>query len=74
MTRRGRSRGRRPRATRRVPDLCDDHGIPGWVDWWGKRMFVVDFTSGGFPIGIFEDEMDRDWNDDPDTWASDGFS
>lgn len=36
-------------------------------------MFVVDFTPGGFPVGIFEDETDRDWNDDPDTWAGHGF-
>ena len=34
-------------------------------------MFVVDYTPAGFPIGVFEDEMDRDWNDDPDTWPGD---
>jgi hypothetical protein len=37
-------------------------------------MFVVDYTSGGFPIGIFEEEMNRDWSDDPDRWTDDEFS
>jgi hypothetical protein len=30
-------------------------------------MFVVDHTPAGFPIGVFEDDMDHDWNDDPGT-------
>ena len=78
MSRRGRSRGRRHGATRRLPDLGEDHSVPDWVDWWGRRMFVVDYTPAGFPIGIFEDEMDRDmdrgFDDDPGTWPSDRFS
>jgi hypothetical protein len=37
-------------------------------------MFVVDYTPAGFPIGVFEDEMDRDWTDGPDTSTGDGFS
>jgi hypothetical protein len=37
-------------------------------------MFIVDFTPAGFPIGVFEDEVDPDWDDDPDTWVSKGFS
>ena len=72
MSRRGRSRRPRPRATR-TPELGDNLAMPEWVDVWGRRMFVVDFTPAGFPIGVFEDEMDRDWTDDPDTLASDGF-
>jgi hypothetical protein len=29
-------------------------------------MFVVDYTPAGFPIGVYEDEMDRDYSDDLD--------
>lgn len=47
--------------------------MPDWVDVWGRRMFVVDFTPGGFPIGIFEDEIDREWTDEPEPSAGDGF-
>lgn len=32
-------------------------------------MFVVDFTSAGFPIGVFEDEMDLDWGSDTRSWG-----
>lgn len=74
MSRRGRSFGRRRRATQRLPDLCEDHAIPDWVDVWGRRMCVVDYTSGGFPIGIFEDEMDFDRNDDAMTGPTYGSS
>ena len=73
MSRRPRSRRRRPRATRRLPDPCTGYAIPDWVEVCGRRMFVVDYTPAGFPIGVFEDEMDRDWNDDPDIWPGDEF-
>lgn len=73
MSRRGRSRGRRPRTARRLPELGDGHAIADWVDVWGRQMFVVDCTPAGYPIGVYEDEMDRDFDDDPDTWPSDGF-
>jgi len=34
-------------------------------------MFVAGYTPAGFPFGVFEDEMDRDWNDDPVPWPDD---
>lgn len=46
--------------------------MPDWVEVWGRRMFVVDFTPGGFPIGIFEDEIDREWTDELQPSAGDG--
>lgn len=36
-------------------------------------MSVVDYTPAGFPIGVFEDDMDRASNDDPGTWPGDEF-
>jgi len=53
--------------------VCADHVIPDWVEVCGRRMFVVDHTPAGFPIGVFQDEMDRDWNDDPGTLPGDEF-
>lgn len=35
----------------------DDSAVPGWVDANGERMFVVDVTPAGFPIGVREDEL-----------------
>jgi len=29
-----------------------------YVDVGGRRMFVVGYTSGGAPYGVYEDEMD----------------
>lgn len=52
-------------------DVCADHAIPDWVEVCGRRIFVVDHTPAGFPIGVFEDEMDRDWSDDLDTRPGD---
>ena len=40
-----------------------------WVDVSGRRMFVVGFTPGGAPYGIFEDEIDVD-ADGPDRTAA----
>lgn len=73
MSRRHR-RGRQARAIDPVPCPCDDGRGLGWVEWCGQRMFVVDHTSAGFPIGVFEDEIDRDWIDDPDSRADEELS
>ena len=35
----------------------DDQGWI-WVD--GRRMFVVDYTPGGAPFGVYEDEHDSE--------------
>jgi hypothetical protein len=52
-------KGPRSRRTHRgEPAVEQAHPI--WVDVSGRRMFVVGFTSGGAPYGIFEDEMDVD--------------
>jgi hypothetical protein len=61
------SRRRRRRASRRTrrpaPETAADRANPIWVEASGRRMFVVGYTSGGAPYGIFEDEMDADPND-----------
>ena len=31
---------------------------PVWIEVGGRRLFVVGWTSGGAPYGVFEDEMD----------------
>jgi len=36
-------------------------------------MFVVDFTSTGFPIGVFEDEKDLDWTSHAGTGGEAGL-
>jgi hypothetical protein len=61
------SRQQRRRASRRTrrpaPETAADRACPIWVEASGRRMFVVGYTSGGAPYGIFEDEMDADPND-----------
>ncbi len=52
------SRKRQP-----VRETAADQAYPIWVDICGRRMFVVGYTSGGAPYGIFEDEMDADPDD-----------
>ena len=58
------SRQQRRRASRRkrrpVRETAADQAYPIWVDVSGRRMFVVGYTPGGAPYGIFEDEMDAD--------------
>jgi len=68
------SRQQRRRASRRkrqpVRETAADQAYPIWIDVSGRRMFVVGYTSGGAPYGIFEDEMDAD-PDDLDTGSCD---
>ena len=56
----GRARKRRSRRPGRRParETAADQADPIWVDVCGRRMFVVGWTSGGAPYGVFEDEMD----------------
>jgi hypothetical protein len=62
---------KRPRSRRtRRGEPAVEQAHPIWVDVSGRRMFVVGFTSGGAPYGIFEDEMDAD-ADGPDRTGSD---
>ncbi len=62
-----RQRRRSSRRTRRpVPGIAAHEACPVWDDVSGRRMFVVGYTPGGAPYGIFEDEMDAD-PDDLDT-------
>jgi hypothetical protein len=57
--RRNRQQARRDKAARNTSD-DERFAAPDWV-WVGdRRMFVVDYTSGGAPIGCYEDELD-DW-------------
>jgi hypothetical protein len=58
QSRRSSRRTRRP-----TPETAADQACPIWVDVSGRRMFVVGYTSGGAPYGIFEDEMDVDADD-----------
>jgi len=68
------SRQQRRQASRRkrqpVDETAADQAYPIWVDVCGRCMFVVGYTSGGAPYGIFEDEMDAD-PDDLDAGNSD---
>jgi hypothetical protein len=61
------SRQRRGRGGRRrhepVRETAADQSEPIWVDSYGRRMFVVGYTPGGAPYGVFEDEMDADPDD-----------
>lgn len=56
MTRGRKHSGRRPRRAARAAVPAD--GEQDWVIVDGRRMFVVGYTAGGAPFGIFEDEMD----------------
>jgi len=51
---------RRPDPTprRRTADEQDGFDDDMWINIDGRRMFVVDYTPGGAPIGVFEDEFD----------------
>jgi hypothetical protein len=55
--RRGRGSGRKRGSAR---ETAADQADPIWVDFSGRRMFVVGYTPGGAPYGVFEDEMDAD--------------
>jgi hypothetical protein len=58
------SRRQRQRSSRRtrqpLPGTDPDQADPTWVDVCGRRVFVVGYTPGGVPYGVFEDEMDGD--------------
>ena len=55
----GRPRKRRSRRPgRQPPRETADQADPFWVDACGRRMFIVGWTPGGAPYGVFEDEMD----------------
>jgi hypothetical protein len=53
----------RSRTPRPAPGTADEDSCPGWVNASGRRMFVVGYTPGGAPYGIFEDEMDASMDD-----------
>jgi hypothetical protein len=65
MTRRQRRRSSRW-TRRQVSGTHSGQAYPIWADVCGRRMFVVGYTPGGAPYGIFEDEIDAD-TDDLDT-------
>ncbi len=48
---------------RPAPEPAADEAYPIWVDVCGRRMFVVGYTSGGAPYGVYEDEMDAGADD-----------
>lgn len=57
-------RRRRDHGRRRPPPAVDDGwSVPDWLDVCGERMFVVDFTRSGFPIGIREEDA-SEWLDE----------
>lgn len=49
---------RPPSLPRRKADELDDFLDDSWIMLDGRRFFVVDYTSGGAPFGMFEDEME----------------
>ena len=61
------SRQRKRRSSRPVRPLAWETTVgqpePIWADVGGRRIFVVGWTSGGAPNGVFEDEMDAGMND-----------
>lgn len=62
MTRRKRNQRRqrdRSRVSAELPTDC-------WVEFGGQRIWAVDWTSGGFPIGLTEEQMADCENDDGD--------
>jgi aminoglycoside phosphotransferase (APT) family kinase protein len=51
-------RRRRVQRVRREPERdASPPWIDGWVEWGGQRIWAVDWTSSGFPIGLSEEEM-----------------
>lgn len=47
-----------------MPTLVDENpGVPGWLEADGERMFVVDYTPAGFPIGMPK-ESEPPWLDE----------
>ena len=58
------------RTSRPVPGTAAGQSYPIWVDVCGRRMFVVGYTPGGAPYGIFEDQMEAA-TDDLDTAEDD---
>ena len=62
MSRQRKQRSGRP-ARQAVREATADQADPIWVDVGGRRMFVVGWTSGGAPYGVFEDEIDARMND-----------
>ena len=62
MSRRRKRRSSRP-ARPPTRETTVGQSEPMWVDVGGRRMFVVGWTSGGAPYGVFEDEMDAGMND-----------
>lgn len=58
------------RTSRPVPETVAGQSYPIWADVGGRRMFVVGYTPGGAPYGIFEDQMEVG-TDDLDTAEDD---
>ena len=51
------------RTRRPARETATDQSYPIWVEVSGRRMFVVGYTPGGAPYGVFEDEMDANPDD-----------
>ncbi len=64
-------RRRRPRKVKARAAAEDPFTIPGWVEYGGRLIFAVDFTSGGAPIGLEANELEEETfetrEDDPFT-------
>lgn len=66
MSRQRERRSGRP-AHRPTRDTIANQTDPIWVDVGERRLFVIGWTSGGAPYGVFEDELDASMTDlDPD--------
>jgi hypothetical protein len=62
VSRQRKRRSGRP-ACRPARETTADQADPIQADIGDRRMFVVGWTSGGAPYGVFEDEMDARMND-----------
>jgi hypothetical protein len=48
---------RRPPPPPPAKGLADDAGDDGWIALDGRQFFVVGYTPGGAPYGVFDDEV-----------------
>ena len=49
--------GRLRHKKQKTRDLPAEASLDDWVEWGGQRIWAVDFTAGGAPIGLTEEQM-----------------
>ncbi len=53
-------KGRRSHRNAKPPEgsSTNEDGLFEWTEWGGQRIWVVDYTPGGAPIGLIDDDED----------------